>query len=204
MAANQLLDQANLKETTDVLYWVDPWSPEGQAMAVEMRPLISALRLHAERAIALLAQARAAGPLRESDAIDAIELGARRLDFIGQKFETADEIARIYGEAYASKGDRQNFRQVYDLLRPLSGAVGGLCQDMRDRYTSQRAAYSVLWLKADQPEWLQNVLARYDLATQLWIARGDRFQAAQRSWMNGRTLPSPAALGIPSTEGNLP
>ncbi len=203
-AANQLLDQANLKETTDVLYWVDPWSPEGQAMAAEMRPLSSALRLHAERAIVLLAQARAAGPLRETDAIDAIELGARRLDFIGQKFETADEIARIYGEAYSLKGDRQNFRQVFDLLRPLSGAVGGLCQDMRDRYTSQRAAYSLLWRKANQPEWLQNVLARYDLATGLWVARGDRFQAAQRSWMNGRTLPSPAALGIPSPEGNLP
>jgi hexosaminidase len=204
MAANQLLDQANLKETTDVLYWVDPWTPEGQGMAAEMRPLISPLRLHAERAIALLAQARSAGPLRETEAIDAIELGARRLDFIGQKFETTDEIARIYREAYSLKADRQSFRQVFDLLRPLSGAAGGLCQDMRDRYTSQRAAYSVLWLKANQPQRLQNVLARYDLATELWIARGDRFEAAQRSWTNGRTLPSPVALGIPATEGDLP
>jgi hexosaminidase len=202
IAANQLLDQAGLKEPTDVLYWVDPWSPEGQAMAIEMLPMISQLRLHAERAITLLAQARAAGQMRELDTVDAIELGARRLDFIGQKFATADQIARVYNAAYTLNANGGNFRQVFDLLRTLSGA-SGLCQDMRDRYTSQRAAYSALWSRENQPEWLQNILARYDLATQLWTVRGDRFAVAQRSWTNGRTLPSPAELGIPGSGENV-
>ena len=44
------------------------------------------LRLDAERAITLLAEARAAarGPtLENQEALDAMELGARRIDFIG-------------------------------------------------------------------------------------------------------------------------
>jgi len=42
----------------------------------------------------LVAQAKisAKGKLRETDALESIEMGARRLDFIGMKFELSDEI----------------------------------------------------------------------------------------------------------------
>ena len=51
---------------------------------------MSELRLDAERAITLLAEARAAakaedGALENDEALDALELGARRIDFIGAK-----------------------------------------------------------------------------------------------------------------------
>jgi hypothetical protein len=196
MAIYQLLDQAKVKETTDALFWVDPWSAEGQVAAAELRPLISPLRLHAERALTLLAQARAAGWLRESDAVDAIDLGAHKFDFIGQKFETADAIAKVYNQAYTWQADGQNAKLVSGLVGSISG-TDGLCEDIRNRYSYTRLQYGQLWLRENRPYWLQNVLVRYDLATQLWTLRSARFVAAHEQWHQHRTLPAPADMGIP-------
>jgi hexosaminidase len=191
-----MLQQAKLKEQTDDLFWMDPWTTEGQAVAAELRPLLAGLRLHAERAITLLAQARSAAGLQETDAVDALELGARRMDFIGQKFETADEIARLYKQAYGWQEDTQNAKRINGLLYNISG-TDGLCEDMRNRYSYTRLEYSGLWLRENRPYWLQNVLVRYDLATQLWVLRSDKFVAARQQWQQQHTLPSPAELGIP-------
>ncbi len=128
-----------------------------------------------------------------------MELGARRLDFIGQKFETADEIARLYQEAYSSQSDATKSKRISRALQTISGA-NGLCQDMRDGYSFSRERYSALWLKENRPYWLNNVRARYDLATQLWITRGDRFSSAAGNWHKHRTLPSPQELGLPAVE----
>ncbi len=201
MAIYQSLDQSNVRESTDALFWADPWSTEGQAMAVELRPVLHDMRIHAERAITLIAQARAAGPLRETDAIDAMELGARKLDFIGQKFETADLIASLYNQAYSWQSDPQNAKHISGTLYTLSGA-NGLCEDMRDGYSYDRLRYSDLWLRENRPYWLQNVLVRYDLATQLWVQRSARLHAAHDEWSEHHKLPAPAELGIPSPQEN--
>ena len=196
IAIYQMLDQSKVKEASDDLFWVDPWSAEGQAAAAELRPLLPAMRLHAERALTLLAQARAAVPLRETDAVDAIELGARRFDFIGQKFETADAIAGLYHQAYAWQGDSQNAKRINGLLGNISG-TDGLCEDIRNRYSYIRLQYSQLWLRENRPYWLQNVLVRYDQATQLWVLRSARFASAHNEWQAHHQLPAPAELGIP-------
>jgi hexosaminidase len=201
IAIYQLLHEAKIRESTDVLFWVDPWSPEGQAIAVQLRPLIHEMRLHAERAITLIAQARAAGPLRESDAIDALEVGARRLDFIGQKFETADTIASLYSRAYSGQADPQGAKRVPGMLGAITG-VNGLCEDMRDGYSYTRLQYSQLWLRENRPYWLQNVLVRYDEATQLWVSRSERFKSARDEWREHHKLPPPAELGIPTPTVN--
>jgi hypothetical protein len=196
IAIYQTLQQLKMKELTDELFWIDPWSTEGQAVATELRPLLPGLRLHAERAITLLAQARATPGLEETDAVDALELGARRLDFIGQKFETAETIAALYKQAYGWQQDPQNAKRIGGLLYSISG-TDGLCEDMRNRYSYARLEYSDLWLRENRPYWLQNVLVRYDLATQLWVLRSDKFVVARQQWQQQRTLPSPAELGIP-------
>jgi hypothetical protein len=201
IAIYQSLDQSKIRESTDSLFWADPWDAQGQAMAVELRPLVHEMRLHAERAITLLAQARLAGPLRETDAIDAVELGARKLDFIGQKFETADTIASLYSQAYSWQSDPQSAKLISGTLGTISGA-NGLCEDMRDGYSYARLGYSQLWLRENRPYWLQNVLVRYDLATQLWVQRSARFRAAHDTWRENHKLPAPAELGIPSSQGN--
>ena len=125
-------DQAKVGDATNNIFWLDPWSKDGQKIAAQVRPYTHDLRMHAEAALTLIAQARAAaGPtpqrhpasvtsaptrtlydaakfgaassaLREPDAVDAMELGARRMDFIGLKFQLADEMAAGYARALAA------------------------------------------------------------------------------------------------------
>ncbi len=92
MAAHTTLNKAGLNDVQDSYFWVDPFSPEGQQVAAKLVPVAPELRLHAERAITLLAQARAAGKLDNPEALDALELGARRIDFIGYKFLAARKL----------------------------------------------------------------------------------------------------------------
>lgn len=201
IAIYQMLDQADIGASTDALYWADPWSAEGQAMALKLRPLVHEMRLHAERAITLVSQARTAGPLRETDALDALDLGARRLDFIGQKFETADLIANLYSQMYAWQGENEKARQINGTFYTISGA-NGLCEDIRDGYSYGRLIYSDLWMRENRPYWLQNVLVRYDLAAQLWVQRGLQFRAAQATWRTDHRLPPPEQFGIPAQPAN--
>ena len=81
MLANETLGKTKTDFNSDTIFWLDPWSAEGKAFGIKLLPLATELRLHAENAIVLLAQAKAANPdLREQDALLAMDLGARRLD----------------------------------------------------------------------------------------------------------------------------
>ena len=63
MACHEILQkQAKVGDGSDGLFWSDPWSPSGQDTAAKLRPYLHDLRLHAERALTLIAQARAAAP----------------------------------------------------------------------------------------------------------------------------------------------
>ena len=68
MAAHKVLkDQAQVGDATNNLFWLDPWSKDGQTIAAEIRPWTHDLRIHAEAALTLIAQARAvAGPRMDS------------------------------------------------------------------------------------------------------------------------------------------
>src|SRR3984885_9579339 len=89
MAAHAVLKNAGLNDAQDSYFWIDPFSPAGQEIAVRLLPVVGQLRLNAERAITLLAQARVSGKLDNQEALEAMEMGARRIDFIGYKFEIA-------------------------------------------------------------------------------------------------------------------
>jgi hypothetical protein len=64
MAAHAVLkDQAQVGDATNNIFWLDPWSKDGQKIAAQVRPYTHDLRMHAEAALTLIAQARAAaGP----------------------------------------------------------------------------------------------------------------------------------------------
>jgi len=108
MAAHALLKKAGLGDAKDSYFWVDPFSPAGQKVAEKLRPVESELRLDAERAITLLAEARAAGNLENPEALDALELGARRIDFMGLKFQAADDCVALYDQLL-----RELYRQAW-------------------------------------------------------------------------------------------
>jgi hexosaminidase len=231
MAAHAVLkDQAKVGDATNNIFWLDPWSPDGQKIAAQIRPYTHEMRLHAEAALTLIAQARAAaGPnpastqiarsddetpstlydaakygaatsgLREPDAVDAMELGARRMDFIGLKFQLADEMAAGYARALAdsTSTDRKTRGSVSRELSDLNG-VNGRIQDIRDGYTLIRDLFESAWLRSNRPYWLRNVLDQYDYTTQIWLARADKVHSAQRQWADSKTLPLAQYLGIPT------
>jgi hypothetical protein len=197
MAAQGDLADAKTGLTSDALFWLDPWSEEEQAVAPKLLPVAHDLRLHAEQAIVLLAQARHDNPkLSEADALTAMDLGARRLDLIGLKFQLAQEIPAAYAQAVAQQHDKTQSSATNTLLSEISG-TNGRCQDLRDAYSALKSEYSQVWLAENRPYWLNNVTVRYDLEIERWQQRGDQFAAAIYGWRNGQDLPAATALGMP-------
>ncbi|HEU4563350.1 MAG TPA: glycoside hydrolase family 20 zincin-like fold domain-containing protein [Gemmatimonadaceae bacterium] len=190
--AHTLLRQAGVGDASDYLYWLDPWSGEGMIVAEKIRPVARRLRVLAEGAIVDIAQARRAGA-READAMDALELGARRMDLIGMKFLFADEVVRMYARATDTTSRTSPTRDLGDIT-----GINGRLQDLRDAYGAGRDEFERLWLRENRPYWLRNVLVRYDLAMQLWVSRADRVNLARQQWYRTRKLPSAAELGIPA------
>ncbi len=229
MAAHAVLkDEARVGDASNNIFWLDPWSKDGQKVAAQVRPYTHELRMHAEAALTLIAKARtaaganagagagaanvgetatmydaaqygaASSGLREPDAVDAMELGARRMDFIGLKFELADEMAAGYARAQADAAspDKKVKALAARELSDING-INGRAEDLRNGYSLLRDLYESAWLRSNRPYWLRNILEQYDAAAQLWIARADKVHSAQRQWADQKTLPSADELGIP-------
>jgi hypothetical protein len=195
-AAHALLARAGLGDGSNYLYWLDPYTGEGQVNAQKIRVVSREMRVLAESAVVLVRQARVEGrgSLRETDALDAIEMGARRLDFIGMKFQLADEIVRLYAHAVdtAAVGGSPG----HDLSE-IASSINSRTQDLRDGYVLGRELYEKSWRAENRPYWLGNVANRYDLAAQLWIQRLDKVNQARAEYGRTRKLPSAESLGIP-------
>jgi hexosaminidase len=200
MAAQKLLSDNGFRfGGSNALFWEDPWSPAGQQDSAKLLPILKDVRLYAENAITLIDEARAANPLRQQDALDALALGARRIDFIGMKFQFADEIAHAYADAYSEAATPHS--RAFSDLAEISNA-NGRCQDLRDGYTLTRELFEQAWLRDNRPYWLQNVLAQYDMATQLWITRARQFDTLRAQLPKTHTLPRAEEIGVPVVNGD--
>jgi hexosaminidase len=196
IAAHTLLQKQGVGDANDYLFWLDPYSNDGLAAAQRIRPALHDLRVLAESALVAIADARREQPaLRETEALEAMELGARRIDFIGMKFQFADEIAAMYARAGAADTSRDARVDAGRDLSDISG-VNGRMQDLRDGYTLTKSLYEQAWMRENRPYWLGNVLARYDKATQLWLDRIDRVTQARREWSRTHRLPPADSIAI--------
>ncbi|MGD0446079.1 MAG: glycoside hydrolase family 20 zincin-like fold domain-containing protein [Edaphobacter sp.] len=217
-----LKDQAHVGDGTNSIFWLDPMSEDGLRIGAQVRPFAHELRLHAERALTLIAQARAAAPgvppvkkdpamydpaatypsaatsLRETAAIDALELGARRMDFIGLKFQLSEEIAEGYQRAYAMQNTKDK-KQRTDVGRELSeiNGVNGRIQDYISAYSLLRDLFEQAWYRSNRAYALRPMLEHYDYTIGIWYGRADKLRSAERQWADTRTLPTAASLGLP-------
>lgn len=196
IAAHQALAKAGLGDARDEYFWMDPWSTEGQQVAAKILPKSAEVRLDAERALTLIAQAKAAAPLRETESLEAMDLGARRIDFLAFKFQAADQIADSYRRLYEGQRTPEIAGHTMRDLWNLSG-VNGLCEDLRDGYSYLQSRYSDVWLMENRPFWLNIVAARYNAAAQLWVQRSEKIAGARDQWNQHHTLPAPEEIGIP-------
>lgn len=251
LAHGLLRDKAHVGDGSNGLFWIDPWSRAGADYGDKLRPFTREVRLHAERALTLIAEARATYPcvrsvsktgplnlvgtlcgsgtrvrpipqvngnpigtqpydpadafpsnptsLRETDAIDALELGARRFDFLGLKFQLADEMTQAYARAQAAapSNDRKIRATVSRELSDING-VNGRIQDIKDGYSLLRDLYAQTWLRTNRTYALRPVLEHYDSTIGIWLARMDKVRNAQRQWADTHTLPAAAEVGIPA------
>jgi hypothetical protein len=225
MAAHAVLkDQAKVGDAGNSLFWLDPFSKDGLKIGAQVRPYTHDLRMHAEAALTLIAQAEAAAGLRppptnpsapgtfydaarygaassylaEPDAIDAMELGARRMDLIGMNFQLADEIAQGYQRAYAVQAttDKKQRAAVARELSDING-INGRIEDIRDAYSLLRDMYEAAWLASNRPHALRPVLEHYDYTVSIWLAKSDRLRSALRQWNDSHTLPPASEIGLP-------
>ena len=158
----------------------------------------------------LYAQAKAQEPnLREPDAISAMEFGARRIDFLGLKFQLADEMEDGFAQAQATAQGVPTVHQpgprpsVSALLSDING-VNGRLQDIIDGYSQLREIFAQQWDKTYRPSGLRPVLEHYDYTIAQWYARVDKVRSAQRQWSELRTLPPAGDLGIPAVASAAP
>jgi hexosaminidase len=205
-AAHALLTKAGVGDGSDYLYWVDPFSTEGQVSAQKIRVVARDFRILAESAMVLIAQAKQTAmrrtgeggattvALREMDALESVEMGARRLDFIGMKFELSDEISKLYTHAYDTVQAGGN--PAHD-LGEISSNINSRTADLRDGYVLGRELFEKSWLAQNKPYWLYNVLNRYDLAAQTWIQRSDKVGQARTAYNRTKKLAAPEEVGIP-------
>ncbi len=63
-----------------------------------------------------------------------MELGARRIDFIGYKFQAAQDCAALYAKAQSLAGDKSRWDEVSDKLYTI-GSNNGRLEDIRDGYS---------------------------------------------------------------------
>ena len=128
--------------------------------------------------------------------MDAMELGARRIDFIGMKFQFAADCASLYAQAQSIAGDKSRQDEVSNLLYTI-GSNNGRMQDIRDGYALLGQLYEKAWLRDNRPYWLANNMAHYEAATQLWVRRGEQWETVIDGWDATHTLP-------PASEARLP
>jgi hypothetical protein len=192
-AAHSALQESRAGDASSYLFFVDPYSEEGVFDLLRLRPVLARVRVHAESALVLIAQAREQRHLRELSALDAMELGARRTDWIGAKFQFADEIAQSFGRVI----DPARTEPVTWVdLAELTG-INGKLQDMRDGYVLTRELFERSWRAENRSYWLQNNLARYDAEILNWVQRINAMDRARRRHARARILPTPEEIGIP-------
>jgi len=193
--AHLTLAKAGL-QAKNALFWEDPWGHVGQSDSVKILPIARELRLHAETAIELIEKAKKQTSIQNPDALEAMQLGARKMDFIGEKFQLAQEMLEEYNSMASAQNEKAKHDSIIDTSFNITGN-NGQCQDLRDGYGLLRDLYRDVWLRENRPYWLDNVTAEYDLNMQLWIHRATTIREAIDEFeKTGKLVPS-EALGIP-------
>jgi len=219
MTLHAVIRDTHAGDANDSLFWADPWDPANQVTIDRLRPSVPQIRNHAEHIVTLVAEARQAAidagtPLREQDALDAMDLGARRADLIGYKIEMADEMAQSYRDAV----NLYNHPELAPAPRAGGGggrrggspgarvitSGGGRIINLMNAYSAIRDEYSAVWMTSNVPVYLNNVQQRYDHTLQMWMDRTDHLRSLSRDYKTGDPLPTPEQLGFPASFANPP
>jgi hexosaminidase len=168
--------------------WDDPFAPGRLAHARAHFAELRRARLAAEDAQEQIARALELGG--DPSTIASLRLGARLLDYAGQKFIYAVEIADAFGKLGPSS-TREDVS--FWLGRGASARNHGRAADLMDGITELRTEYRQAWLEEYTPYRLGAALGRFDAEYEYWRRVQARIWEMQRTFKAG-TPPALEAL----------
>jgi len=179
--------------TTNPLFWQEPFTNAFQERARGLREKTRAMRLQVEAVEETLAREEA-GARRNRPMLAAMRFAAQRFGHIGRRMQVSEQFSRDYWQAYLNLGDR---RQV-SKLRRYHGAIYNNLREMAEELATLKASYREQWLAENRTYWLDSVLARYDQAIATWLNRSKAVEEAVREYNESSTLPNPEEFGLGS------
>ena len=177
--------------TTDELFWREPFNNQFLNQTRNLTERTRNMRLTVEDVAESLSKIESRAR-RNRSAIGAMLLAAQRFDHLGRRMEVAQKFSDEYWNAYLNLGDRVKVRK----LRYYTGAIYNNLREMAEELSILKENYRRQWLAENRPYWLDSVLARYDQAIAMWLAKSRQMDEALRRYEMTSTLPNPEEFGL--------
>jgi len=177
--------------TTDELFWLDPFTASFQNQVRENAEKIRQMRLNVESVQEALIRSRGRAH-RNGSMVPGLLFAAQRFDHLGRRMQLMLRFSDQYWEAYLNLGDRVKVRR----LRFYSGAIFNYLREMAEELSLLKEGYRAQWLAENRPYFLDNVLARYDQAAQMWLTKARETNLVLRRYDTTSTLPNPEEFGL--------
>jgi hexosaminidase len=177
--------------TTDEVFWRDPFTTQFQNQARNLSERTRNMRLLVEGVAETLARNESRAR-RNTSAIPALRFAAQRYDHLGRRMEVVQRFSDQYWDAYLNLGDRAKTRK----LRYYSGAIYNNLREMAEEVSLLKESYRRQWLAENRPYWLDSVSSRYDQMISLWLAKSRAMDEALRAYEATSTLPAPEGFGL--------
>jgi hypothetical protein len=177
--------------TSDDAFWRNPFTTSYQSNARANAEKIRQMRLQVEAAEETLLQ-NTKRARRNNSMVSSMLFAARRFDHLGRRAQTVEKLSREYWDAYLNLGDRSKVRR----LRRYASPIYNQLREMAEELSILKADYREQWLAENRPYWLDSVLARYDQAIAIWLAKSREVEEAMRNYDATSILPNPEEFGL--------
>ena len=176
---------------TDEVFWRNPFTTVFQIQARSNADKIRQMRLQVEGANETLLRNRQRAR-RNASMISSMIFAAQRFDHLGRRAQTVEKLSREYWDAYLNLGDRSKVRR----LRRYASPIYNQLREMAEELAELKGSYREQWLAENRPYWLDSVLARYDQAIAIWLAKSRAVEEAMRAYDATSILPNPEEFGL--------
>ncbi len=174
--------EADRSDSTDYLFWSDPFEPRLQKRIASTVDLI-AVRKEAE---AVLQDLYAMRPPLHYNAVDVMALAARRFDVLARNYQIASEARFYYDDARAHAAGKEKGLVYRGLF-----IAKYLLWEMRDNMLELEPLYAKAWDYENRSSHRASVLERYHLAAREAIARADAINAmTYEGYLHTHTFPT--------------
>ena len=174
-----------LGQPTQFALWEDPFAPTYLKGLAQNQGHMRQARLLAEEAESHLYHALASGA--DPTTLNSLLVGARLLDYAGQKFQTPSELIELWGRIGTRRPETDKWWNEWEsqvVYQDHSRIV-----DLMDAITELRPLYREEWLDEYSPYRLASALGRWDAEYEYWRRFQQRLQQFSDGSHEGDVLP---------------